>query len=251
MKISLAIDVGNTRSKLAVFHGDQLVQKEVWEKLERSALETAAYNHRVENVILSSVANVPPEVEDFLKNNFFYLPLTTQTSLPIKLLYATPETLGKDRVAAAAGAYRFFPGENCLIVDAGTCITSDLLTAGGEFLGGNISPGIDMRLRAMHQFTARLPLVQRKALDAEPPYDILGWSTESAIRNGAQLGATLEIDALAEICKQRFSPLKVILTGGDADYFAKTLKTKIFAHLDLVLVGLNKILEHNLENGSQ
>jgi type III pantothenate kinase len=243
--MNLCIDIGNTRTKLAVFDKDQLVHKEVWDSLQLDALQTLAYNQKVKKNILSSVANVPEEVENFLKHNFFYLQLTTETPLPIAIHYKTPHSLGKDRIAAAAGAFGLFPGKNCLVIDAGTCITADILNAAGAFLGGNISPGLTMRLKAMHHFTARLPLVKRD-LEIEggtqithhqsPITNILGQSTEHAIWNGGMLGAVWELEGFIRQCKQHFKPLQVILTGGDA---------KIFAHPNLVLLGLNKILQHN------
>jgi type III pantothenate kinase len=238
---NLAIDIGNTRTKLAVFHGSELVRIEVWETLELGALQQLAYNHTVEKIILSSVSKQPAEVMDYLKALPGFLELTTETPLPIGIRYKTPHTLGKDRVAAAVGACHLYPGEHCLIVDAGTCIKLDVVSAGGEFLGGNISPGIEMRLKAMHHFTARLPLV---AKGAELP-DFLGDSTENALRNGGELGALLEVAGFIGRCSQQMQPLRVILTGGDADFFVKNLKTKIFAHQNLVLLGLNQILQHN------
>lgn len=258
--MNLAIDIGNTRTKLAFFDGETLVRKEVLEKPEKAPLAALAYNQKVEKVILSSVAHVPEELELWLNDHFFYLQLTTETPLPIHIRYKTPNTLGKDRIAAAAGAFHLFPGENCLVIDAGTCITLDVLNAVGEFLGGNISPGVEMRLKAMHHFTARLPLVSRERTpepnvesvltkpDSPMPIPgFLGDSTENAIRNGGAWGAVWETEGFIRVCRQHFRPLRVILTGGDADFFARNIKTKIFALPNLVLVGLNKILQHNVE----
>jgi len=146
------------------------------------------------------------------------------------------------------GAWNLHPGKNCLIIDAGTCITLDVVSATGEFLGGNIAPGIDMRLKAMHHFTAKLPQVDRSGNPADDSAGgLLGMTTEAALRNGGQIGALLEVRAFIAVCEQLFGPMKVILTGGDADYFVKNIKTKIFAHPNLVLYGLNKILKHNVE----
>lgn len=257
--MNLAIDIGNTRTKIAVFDGDRLLHREVWETLNLTALSELAYNQKVEKVILSSVANVPSELDDFLKSRFYYLQLRAGTPLPFRIKYKTPDSLGKDRIAAAAGALHLFPRKNCLVIDAGTCITSDVLNAGGEFLGGNISPGIAMRLKAMHHFTARLPLVDwqsgkegrslffEERHPAAPELPFLGDSTENALRNGGLGGALWETDAFIRLCKRHFRPLWIILTGGDADFFAKNIKTKIFVHQNLVLVGLNKILLYNVE----
>ncbi|MEK7253655.1 MAG: type III pantothenate kinase, partial [Bacteroidota bacterium] len=157
--MNLVLDIGNTRTKLGIFQGDKLTHREVWSELSIEALEGLAYNQKIENAIYSSTANVPPDAAAFLKKNFACLELTHETPLPIRLAYRSPQTLGKDRIAGAVGAFHHFPGKNCLIIDAGTCITFDVLDAQGTFLGGNIAPGVDMRLRAMHEFTARLPLV--------------------------------------------------------------------------------------------
>ncbi len=245
--MNLAIDIGNTRTKVAVFDNGELVHKEFWDTPSTERLEQLAYNQKVENAILSTTAKVPLDMEAFLKLNFFYLRLETDTPLPIKLSYKTPHTLGKDRIAAATGASYLFPGEHVLVIDAGTCITMDVVNSEREFLGGNISPGVEMRLKAMHHFTANLPLV--KIVPGRLPTDNwLGDSTELAIRNGGELGALLEVTAFMKKCKRLFKPLRVIFTGGDADFFVKTIKTKIFANSNLVLTGLDKILQHNVEN---
>ena len=247
MKNSLAIDIGNSRTKLAAFDDKQLLLKTVWEDLTVEALKELAYNQKIGKVILSSVKQVIPEVEQFLKTHFYYLELTPETPLPISIRYKPPATLGNDRIAAAVGAFKLYPGKNCLVIDAGTCITADLLNVAGEFLGGNISPGVEMRLKAMHQFTARLPLVERD-LEAPPgSTGFLGDSTENALRNGAEQGAVLEMKAFIQICRREFRPLQVFLTGGDADFFASKFKTKIFANQNLVLEGLQKILQYNVQ----
>ncbi|MBK8565561.1 MAG: type III pantothenate kinase [Saprospiraceae bacterium] len=238
---NLAIDIGNTRTKIAVFDGDELVHSEAWEVLTADALQKLAYNQNTGKIILSSVAKQSEDILTFLRSQPLFFELTTETPLPIGIQYKTPQTLGKDRVAAAVGAWHFHPGENCLVVDAGTCIKMDVVSARGEFLGGNISPGIEMRLKAMHHFTARLPLVNQGG--ALP--DMLGDSTENALRNGGELGALLEVEGFIRRCQRKFRGLNTVLTGGDADFFVKNIKTKIFAHQNLVLHGLNQILKHN------
>ena len=235
--MNLVIDIGNTRTKLAFFEGDTLVHKEVVVRLSVELIKSLIYNHPTSNCILSSVGETDAEVLDYLGTETQFVELTADTPLPIENQYTTPKTLGKDRLAAAMGAWALFPGKNCLIIDAGTCITSDVLSNKGIFLGGNISPGIDMRLKAMHTFTARLPLAPRGPME-----HWIGHSTDSALRNGAQWGATWELTSLIDHCQANFGEITVVLTGGDADFFVKNLKRKIFANPDLVLVGLNKIL---------
>ncbi len=249
---NLIIDIGNTRTKAALFCKDELVRKEVWEKPTVAALKQLAYNQNPENAILSSTANVPVELEQYLQEKFRYIRLQTDTPLPIPVQYQTPNTLGRDRIAAAAGAAHLFPGKNVLVIDAGTCITMDLVTETGGFAGGNIAPGVEMRLKAMHHFTANLPLVDQgqwpgTAAGGTTPASFLGNSTETAIRNGGVLGALLEVTSFMEKCRRRYKPLTVVFTGGDADFFVKNIKTKIFANQNLVLIGLNKILQHNVE----
>lgn len=245
---NLVIDIGNTRTKTAAFHNGKLVSKEVLDTPSLKEWQAMAYNQNVENVILSATAEVPPEVEGFFAENFYYLRLGTETPLPIAIQYQTPHTLGRDRIAAAAGAAHLFSGENVLVIDAGTCITLDLVSAEGVFLGGNISPGVGMRLKAMHHFTARLPLVEKSGQVAPKPMsDWLGSSTEQAMRHGAELGALLEVRGFIEKSRRAFRPLRVVFTGGDSDFFVKSLKTKIFAIPNLVLIGLDQILKHNVE----
>jgi len=228
---------------LGLFNGPELLEKQLRESLSPHNIMAYATNHKVQNIILSTVGRpVDPTWESEMDRRFYFLRLDHQTPLPIVNSYGTPETLGKDRLAAIVGAWQLYPKENCLVIDTGTCITYDLLSADGVFLGGNISPGLSIRYRAMHEFTANLPLVSRME-----PDDPIGQSTVSAMRNGAQLGASLEIDGFVKLFRKKFGSLRVILTGGDADFFAKVVKSEIFVNPDLVLLGLNKILTYNAE----
>ncbi len=241
--MNLVIDIGNTRMKAGVFRNGELVYREAREKWETGDFLALATNHNARNVILSTVAGVvEAPLREALEGRFFFLELNAATPLPIKNLYRTPETLGKDRLAAVVGAFALFPGQACLAVDAGTCITYDLLSADGAYLGGNISPGIKMRLKAMHVFTARLPLAE-----PGPMEDWAGRSTEEALRNGGQLGALLEAEGYLRYCRSRFGSVRGIFTGGDADFFAKNLKSKIFVNHNLVLIGLDQILNYNVK----
>lgn len=239
----LVIDWGNTRIKSGVFDDGKLLTSNVWEALEKENILDVATNHRVENVILSSVSRLPSEaVLDFLRKNFFFVYLDHTTPLPITNAYQTPETLGKDRLAAAVGAWQNFPRQNSLVVDAGTCITLDVVEASGKYVGGNISPGLRMRMKAMHEFTANLPLVE-----PGPTEYWLGKNTSSALINGAQEGFVLELDGYLQRCESVYPSINVILTGGDADFLAKKMKKKIFVNQNLVLEGLNKILDYNVK----
>lgn len=165
-----------------------------------------------------------------------YVAVSAGIRLPVRLDYGTPGTLGADRIAAAAGAVDIFPGEDCLIFDFGTALTVDFVKGGGIFSGGNISPGLSMRLRAMHEFTGKLPMVE-----ASGPFGIVGKTTAEALVNGAVLGMMFEVERYITD-----NPgCKVIFTGGDAIFFAKMLKTPIFVACNLVLIGLSKIAQLN------
>lgn len=240
--LNLAIDIGNTRSKLGFFHHDKLIRREVLSSISPKILDGlfSQYTFFPEKVILSSTARTDNDLELYLSDRFFYLNLCPQTALPIKNAYGTPETLGRDRIAAAVGAYSLLPESNVLIIDAGTCLTYELLEASGTYLGGNIAPGIEMRLKAMHHFTARLPKIERQRLDKD-----WGYSTETAIRMGAQQGTLLEVEGFIRFYQGLFANLNIVLTGGDSDFFEKNLKTKIFVNHNLVLLGLNQILNYN------
>ena len=244
----LILDIGNTRTKLGVFEQSNLVGHEIWDDWDLHDLQNFMERYPlIQRVAVSTVTYIWEEVEDFLRSHFFYVRLTHETPIPIDNAYATPATLGRDRLAAVIGAFDLYPTDNCLVIDAGTCIKYDILLAKDEgysqYIGGNIAPGINMRLQAMHHFTAKLPKIEQA--DIQKNY---GTSTETALRNGGQLGAAMEMQAFIDTFRHEFGQMTVILTGGDANYFAKKLKTQIFVHPNLVLIGLNKILTYNVKH---
>ena len=151
--------------------------------------------------------------------------------------------MGKDRIAAMVGAFDLYPDTNVLVIDAGTAITYDLLNDKGRYLGGNISPGLEMRYKALHRFTDKLPLVNQGNME-----QLYGQTTEEAIRAGVQHGIVFEADKAIDTFKEFYNNLKVIITGGDAKFFDKKLKNSFFVHFNLTALGLNRILEHNGEN---
>lgn len=238
----LIIDIGNTRSKLGFFAAGKLQRRVVVEKLTVTELKKYGHKYKVERVALSATAKVPVAVENYLKKNVTYLRLTHRTPLPISNLYKTPKTLGRDRIAGVVGALDQFPGKNCLVVDAGTCITYDFLDADAKYHGGGISPGMLMRLESMNAFTAKLPLVK-----AAKQVKLVGFSTKTSLQSGGQLGAVMEVEGFIRRYRAEFGKINVLLTGGDADFFANHLKTKIFVNPNLVLYGLNKILTYNVQ----
>jgi len=239
--LNLIIDIGNSFAKLLLYKGDKVVKQVKWDKWGVRKFSAFYNKNQPDAVCMSSTQLVADNIKTFFKKKCFFIFLDEKTSIPIKNKYKTPKTLGKDRLAAVIGAYYLHPKKSCLVIDAGTCITYDLLTKKGEYLGGNISPGIDLRLRAMHQFTAKLPLVKRKKLKKN-----YGIDTESALLVGGQLGTIYEMQGFIDDYKDKYGPLNVILTGGAANYFAKKLKTKIFVNPTLVPYGLNQILKYNV-----
>ncbi|MCK6692076.1 MAG: type III pantothenate kinase [Thermoanaerobaculia bacterium] len=240
--MNLALDIGNTRVKAGLFDGNRLVEQANWTDWTLEELISYGNQAGADCVIFSSVAAHDPAGYRRLAETFATaVELTHETPLPFQNNYRTPETLGKDRVAAVAGAQALFPGENCLVVDCGTCIKYDLLTAEGVYHGGNIAPGAAMRIKAMHVFTARLPEVAVRM-----PEDFCGSSTETALQNGALRGAVHEIGGFARQFEQRARPLRVVLTGGDAAFFQPHLALpSLTLEPHLTLFGLNHILQFN------
>lgn len=240
--INLVIDIGNSRTKIALFNQDDLMFNVPVNRLTVAHLQMLKDEHpQLNKAILSSVRERDEELVGYLSQNFSqFIELDERTGLPILNLYESPETLGKDRLAAAVGAYELFPGRNLLIIDAGTAITYDLVNENGEFLGGNISPGLEMRFKALNHFTGKLPLVTPSD-DA----DLFGKNTISAIRSGVQNGVLYEMNQTIELFNKNYQNLQIIMTGGDSNFFDRKLKYTIFVHFNLTLIGLNRILEHN------
>lgn len=240
--MNFVLDIGNTRVKTGIFDGPRLVEQAIW--TDWTLEELSEYGNRAgaDRVIVSSVAVWEPDTTRRLAETFAgVLELTHETLLPFRNNYQTPETLGKDRLAAVAGARALFPDKHCLVVDCGTCIKYDLLSAGGVYFGGNIAPGAAMRIRAMHTFTARLPEVP-----LQMPVDFVGVSTETALQNGALRGAALEIEGFVRLFEQRLKPFQILITGGDADFFQPHLHLSPLTYEPhLTLFGLNHILQFN------
>ncbi len=239
--------MGNTSVKLGLFSSGELKAHLVFPEFRMSELHRFLNeNGTPENVILSSVIKKNEELETFLSTSFFLLKLDNKTFLPVEKLYKTPETLGNDRIAAAVGANNLFPSQNVLVIDAGTCIKYDFVNAENQYLGGNISPGIDMRFKSLNAFTAQLPLVS-KADDN----GLCGSNTEQAIRLGVQLGIVEELKGIINRFRERYCDMKVVLTGGDLPFFDSELKNHIFADPFLTLRGLNVILNYNADKKSK
>ena len=231
-KVKLIIDQGNTQTKLALFQQKKMLQKAIF--TEESQLKE--WEGKSSSVILSSVGDASVINECLEK---MPLLLNATTKLPVVNQYHTPETLGNDRIAGAIGASALFPKKPVLVIDAGTCITIDLLTKEG-YQGGSIAPGIHMRLQSLCQQTTNLPLASVVSETA-----LVGKNTNQSIQSGVINGVLAEIDGMIDRYKSNFYNLKVLVTGGDYSVFDKGLKNSIFADPDLVLKGLNEILDYN------
>lgn len=240
--MNLIIDVGNSFIKLALFENNKIKHKQVVETnlvLDNIFILKKKYNS-IDRVIISSVGKLKESDIKIIEESFNLLVLDSKTNLPFVNLYKTPKTLGVDRIALVCASIEQFPKNNCLIIDAGTCITYDFVSDSNNYLGGAISPGIRMRYTALNNFTANLPL-----LDTELPQNITGYSTNESIHSGVVNGVLKEIDGVIQEYKHKYLDLTVILTGGDANFLSKQLKSSIFANSNFLLEGLNYILQFN------
>lgn len=239
--MNLTIDIGNTHVKTAVFAGNRMANATVHENFTLATLKHIARKD-ITNVILCSVRPYPAEWKAYLKKNFHFVELTGKTIVPIKNNYKTPATLGKDRLACAVGANALLPDKNVLVINAGTCITYDIIDKNGIYQGGAISPGLEMRFKALHTFTGALPLIE-----ADTKFKALvGKTTEQSIRIGAQQGMLNEIKGAIQQYNSQFANLHIIVSGGSLPWLKKSLKTKINSQPFLTLKGLNVILATNL-----
>ncbi|NJK82980.1 MAG: type III pantothenate kinase, partial [Saprospiraceae bacterium] len=206
----LVFDIGNTRTKIGRFEHSILKEKWILKAPSLSEINAILTNHSVEKIIYSTVAGIEEAIKERLVAHSFCLELTHNLQFPFKNEYQTPHTLGKDRLAGVAGALALYPHQNCLVIDAGTCITYDFLNAGNNFLGGNITPGLNMRFQAMHQFTKALPLVNPNDFEA---IHRIGKSTHHALLQGGAGGAIVEMEGMIQWAHHNFYDLNVILTG--------------------------------------
>jgi len=242
----LIVDIGNTFSKFAVFKGRKILITQTKEHFTVADIRELLNKYdQIKASIVSSVSDYDQNIDEELRSKTHFVLLGHNTKLPFINLYKTPTTLGNDRIAAVAGAMEMFPGKNVLVIDAGTCITYELLTDKGEYLGGAISPRIKMRYKSLNTFTKNLPLIQPKP---DQKIELIGNTTGSSILSGVQNTVLMEVNSMINEYKHRFTDLKIILTGGDHKYFDRMLKSNIFAAPNLVLKGLNKILDFNESN---
>lgn len=242
MNLKITIDVGNTLVKMAAFSNHQCLKTDRSPSLTADFVEAFLhdFSETKPKAILSTVRSLPTEIEQMLHEKFCLIVLNDRVPIPITNRYATPQTLGSDRLAAVIGASVIFPDRPVLVFDFGSCLTWDFIDSDKIYWGGGIAPGIKMRLQAVHNFTAKLPLIE-----TEFAPDLLGKSTADAIKAGCVNAAVHEIDAIIDDFKKRYQPLKVVLCGGDALLLQKEIKNDTFAHPDLVQIGLKEILDFN------
>lgn len=238
--MNVAIDLGNTRAKAALFKDGQLL--EVVEGILPAALPEWVATKGGAAAIIGSVNAAAEELQAAISPVCKCLILHPQLPVPLQKLYRTPETLGADRLAAAVGGWVYSTGKPVLVIDAGTCLTYDYVDGAGRYLGGAISPGLQMRLKAMHTFTARLPLLTHLPQQNTP---LVGQSTEESMLSGAAHGICAEIEGMALKFKAEAGLTHILICGGDAKFFETKIKQPIFVVPELVLLGLNEILRYN------
>lgn len=239
--MNLVVDVGNTRVKLGVFHHDNLVESyNVTHDALATIVDRIYDRYDIDLGIISSVSDLNSEANEVIESKKNFYQFSSNSKVPFKNTYKTPRTLGLDRLALMAAAYHAYPDKNCLVIDAGTCITYDFLDSQGIYCGGSISPGLEMRFKALSYFTAKLPLLQPEKID-----DFIGNDTNSSIQTGVVNGVISEIEDKIQRYQNRFGDLTVVLTGGDTNFLSKQLKNSIFANQNFLLVGLNEILKFN------
>jgi type III pantothenate kinase len=241
--MNFILDIGNTNVKAAIFDQNNLVvQKMVSLGDLGNVIDRMIEEHQPAHIIASSVSATKEELEILIDNRVEWFMFDASCTLPISVEYQSKETLGSDRLAGVMGVYNEYLNKNVLVIDAGTCITYDLLTYDNRYFGGAISPGCEMRYKSLNKFTKKLPLLTPK----ERP-SLIGQSTEDAIHSGVVNGMSYEIDGVINAYKKRFGNLFVVMTGGDAKNFVNEVKNTTFADQNLILNGLNKILDYHYQ----
>ncbi|TAF67069.1 MAG: type III pantothenate kinase [Cytophagales bacterium] len=241
---NFCLDIGNTRAKTAIFDQQKLEHFQYYDTEDALILP-----QKLDSIIYAKVKTLPQHWYEAIQKyqqkypNTKIITLDARTPIPIHNRYKTPHTLGTDRLAAAVGAYALYPQKNTLIIDAGTCITYDFIDQKGQFWGGNISLGLQMRAKALHQFTEKLPEITINT--NSPPHNLIGTYTEEALINGIVGGILAEIETTIQQYKAIFPNITIIICGGDAFYLEKKIKSTIFALPNLILHGLNSIAHYN------
>jgi type III pantothenate kinase len=241
----IAVDIGNTKIKAAVFEGDALLCKFIFDKkdAQENFKKIFEKNQNPDAIVFSSVGADDEELLALLRKEAPLFVLDRNFNFPFQNKYSTPQTLGIDRMVLAAGAVLQFPFTNRLVIDAGTCATYDFIDTHDNYLGGAISPGLHLRYAALHNFTAKLPL-----LSAEMPNYHIGNSTQQSIHSGVVNGYIYEIEGFIYEYSKQYQDITIILTGGDAEFLAKRLKNTIFANSNFLLESLNNLYTYTIKN---
>ncbi len=245
LKKTLCFDFGNTRLKCAIFEGGLIKEIIFLDNDSDDTITNLITGYKPQKTILSSVIDHNNNLENILSASSDFIKLSHIVKLPFTTPVSKPETIGADRLALSAAAIHFYPQKNNLVIGLGSCITYNFINKYSQFLGGSISPGMEMRFRSLQTFTAKLPLINPDMSGNTLKFPLIGFDTKTNILSGVLLGMVKEIDGIVEVYKDRFGNFNVLLTGGDAPYFARHLKNKIFADPDLIFKGLYAISEYN------
>jgi type III pantothenate kinase len=241
--MNLAVDIGNTSTKIVLYEGRTIIKKERLQSPDTGTVGRFTGKKPIARVIISSVNHDPSALINFFRASGAVVHLLScRSHYPFKIAYETPETMGVDRLAAAAGAVLHHPGADLLVIDAGSALTLDVVID-GTFLGGSISPGLSMRFRALHEFTGRLPLT-----GVSTDFSFPGKSTKDAITGGVVMGLVFEINEYIRTFEKRHEKLVTVITGGDSEIISSFTDRKIFLHPDLVTDGLNYLLDYNVQD---
>lgn len=241
--MNLVIDIGNTQLKAAIFHKEELIEHIIVSVESLDKLSEMFSRYSIKRTVISNVRSIPQELETLLESiSAISYDWNSSLKIPLDSNYATPETLGRDRICNAVAAKSKYPGKNVLVIDMGTCNKYDFVDAKGKYLGGAISPGFQMRFSSMHQFTDQLPYIETTVSN-----DFIGDSTQNSMKSGVYFGIIGEFKYYIEQYNKRFHDIEVILTGGFSTYFDKEVKNYIFADPYLTLRGLNIILNFQEE----
>ncbi len=238
---SLIIDFGNTNKKIAIVNNSEIVFLEYYDNFCIDDINILEQKYTLHRAIISSVLPKNEKLETYLCSKYQCLIFSNQTPIPIFNNYKSSNTLGTDRLAVAVAANELYPNKDCLIIQLGTCITCDFINEKGEYIGGSISPGLHMRLKALNHFTKKLPYVK-----AQSSNDFIGKTTEESIQSGVLNGIIHECNGYINQYKNKYPDIKVILTGGDMSFFSHQFQHEIITIPNLVILGLSIILKHNV-----
>ncbi|MDA8558210.1 type III pantothenate kinase [Flavobacteriaceae bacterium] len=240
--MNLVVDIGNSSLKVAIFDKKLMTSKFIYTNQSLNIFSDLFKNNVIDNCLISNVSTIDKNILDFLKINSNLFSINESINLPFINLYKTKNTLGHDRIALVSAAAIDFPDQNTLIIDTGTCITYDFKNSENEYLGGGISPGIQMRFKSLNSQTSKLPL---STINLD--YKLIGDDTNSSINSGVVYGVISEINGIINQYQERFKNIKIILTGGDSNFLLKKIKNTIFADQNFLLKGLNYLLENNIK----